>query len=608
MSKNPISKFRSGDEMNYKALFENSFDAVLLTSPEGSIHAANPAACIMLGRTESELCSIGRNGVMDITDPRLEKALANRDTYGNFLGELTMIRKNGDKFPVELSTVIFSDKDGQRLTSMIMRDITERKNIELNLKTSEITYRSLFENSLIAISQAHPDGRFIRVNKAYSDLYGYPDQVTMLEEISGNSRVLYSNPDDRQKVINILDEFGYMGPAEFELNKRNGEKFWALVAAKQVKDDNGRLLFLQAEHIDITPLKNLERQRYLSSHYARNLIEASLDPLVTINIDGKITDVNAATEKITGIKRELLIGTDFAEYFSKPERARDGYKIVFKNGSVKDYPLSILNVSGKKIDVLYNATLFKNDAGEVQGVFAAARDIARQKKMEKELRLSTRLLEKLNQHLVNIRENERNEIALNLHDDLGQRLTALYIDVAWLKSRIGVQSNSVQKKLEDIGVEINDTIESLKEISSFLRPTILYDLGLVPAIISQLNKFEAQSGIKCYFHYDSEEFKVEDRISLIFYRIIQESLTNIARHSGASVMDLNLRKLKDAIVLVIKDNGVGIDKDKVNSLSSMGIAGIIERVKSASGEVSIKGKKGSGTTIKVTIPLKKKRK
>jgi PAS domain S-box-containing protein len=608
MSKKPVSEFRSVDEVKYKALFENSFDAVLLTSPDGAIHAANPAACRMLGRTESEICSIGRNGVMDITDPRLEKALKKREKDGNFLGELTMIRKNGDKFTVELSTVIFSDKDGQRLTSMIMRDITERKNNELNLKTSEITYRSLFENSLIAISQAYPDGRFIRVNKAYSELYGYPDPVTMLEEISGNSRVLYSNADDRQKVINILDKYGFMGPSEFELNKRNGEKFWALVAAKQVKDDKGRLLFLQAEHIDITPLKNLEKQRYLSSQYARNLIEASLDPLVTINIDGKVTDVNAATEKITGIKRELLIGTDFAEYFSKPEKAREGYKIVFKNGSVKDYPLSILHVSGKKIDVLYNATLFKNDIGEVQGVFAAARDIAQQKKMEKELKLSARLLKKLNQHLVNIRENERNEIALNLHDDLGQRLTALYIDVAWLKSRIGVQSHPVQKKLEDMGVEINDTIESLKEISSFLRPTILYDLGLVPAIISQLNKFEAQSGIKCYFHYDSEEFKVEDRLALIFYRIIQESLTNIARHSGATFMDLNLRKLKDVILLVIKDNGVGIDKDKVNSLSSMGIAGIIERVKSASGEVSIKGKNGFGTTIRVTIPIKKRKK
>lgn len=275
--------------MKYTALFENSLDAVLLTSPDGTILAANPAACRMLGRSESEICTLGRNGVMNLNDLRLEAALKKRETEGKFYGELTMIRKNGDIFPVELSTVIFADKDGQQLTSMIMRDITERKKGEEKLKTSEITYRSLFENSLVAISQAHPDGSFIRVNKAYSELYGYPDPDTMLEEISGNTKVLYSNPDDRQKVYRILKESGYMGPTEFELNKRNGEKFWALVSAKQIKDDRGKVLFLQAEHIDITALKNSEKDRYLSSLYARNLIEASLDPLVTINKDGKIT-------------------------------------------------------------------------------------------------------------------------------------------------------------------------------------------------------------------------------------------------------------------------------------------------------------------------------
>jgi PAS domain S-box-containing protein len=460
----------------------------------------------------------------------------------------------------------------------------------------------------MGISQSFPDGGYKRINKAYAEMYGYPNVSTMMKEVSSNVKMLYFHPEDRKKVLEILDKTGYMPPTEFELNRRNGEKFWAIVGAKQVRDNAGNLLYLQAEHRDITSRKKLEKEMYSSALYTRSLIEASLDPLVTINTDGKITDVNIATEQITGIKREMLIGTDFADYFTNPEKARKGYKTVFNKGKVRNYPLSILHTSGRGIDVLYNATLFKNESGEVQGVFAAARDVTDQKKMEGELRKSKELLEKLNQHLVEVRENERNQIALNLHDDLGQRLTAICLDIAWLKSRIGVQSNPVRKKLDEMIREINETIEGIKEISSFLRPTMLYDLGLVPAIISQLNKFEKQTGINCSFYFDSDEFNSDEKISLIFYRIIQESLTNIVRHSGASAMELSLKKLKNTIEMSIKDNGVGIDNEKVNSLTSMGLEGIRERVRSAHGEVSIKGVKGSGTTILVTIPLKRREK
>src|SRR5690242_18458198 len=109
--------------------------------------------------------------------------------------------------------------------------------------------------------------------------------------------------------------------------------------------------------------------------YARSLIEASLDPLVTISPEGKITDVNEASVKVTGISREKLIGTDFSDYFKEPEKARQGYKLVFKKGFVSDYPLTIRHNNGNLTEVLYNATVYKDESGKVLGVFAAARDI-----------------------------------------------------------------------------------------------------------------------------------------------------------------------------------------------------------------------------------------
>jgi len=128
---------------------------------------------------------------------------------------------------------------------------------------------------------------------------------------------------------------------------------------------------------DISERMKMEQEIRDASRYTRNLIEASLDPLVTISPDGKITDVNKATEEVTGVSREQLIGSDFSDYFTEPEKARRVYEQVFSQGAVKDYPLTIRHGSGRTVDVLYNAGVYKNEAGEVQGVFAAARDITK---------------------------------------------------------------------------------------------------------------------------------------------------------------------------------------------------------------------------------------
>ena len=137
-----------------------------------------------------------------------------------------------------------------------------------------------------------------------------------------------------------------------------------------------------------------------TSLYTRNLIEASLDPLVTISADGKITDVNNATELVTGYSREELIGSDFSDYFTEPKKAREGYKQVFTEGFVKDYPLSIMDKSGRRTDVLYNATVYRNEAGEIQGVFAAARDVTEHRKAEAQIRGQADLLDKANDAII----------------------------------------------------------------------------------------------------------------------------------------------------------------------------------------------------------------
>ena len=142
---------------------------------------------------------------------------------------------------------------------------------------------------------------------------------------------------------------------------------------------------LRSTTMDLSEGKRLEAELHTASVYARSLIEASLDPLVTISADGKITDLNSTTEQVTGVTRERLIGSDFSDYFTDPEKAKTGYMLVFSQGAVKDYPLTIRHATGRTTDVLYNSSVYRNEAGDVQGVFAAARDVTESKRFEKQL-------------------------------------------------------------------------------------------------------------------------------------------------------------------------------------------------------------------------------
>jgi two-component system cell cycle sensor histidine kinase/response regulator CckA len=156
---------------------------------------------------------------------------------------------------------------------------------------------------------------------------------------------------------------------------------------EQIRENNRK-------ETEITERRQVEENLRATSLYARSLIEASLDPLVTISAEGKITDVNKATELVTGYKRDQLIGSDFSNYFTEPEKAREGYQQVFTEGFVRDYPLAIRHKSGGITDVLYNATVYRNESGDIQGVFAAARDITIRKQAEMQIREQAELIDK----------------------------------------------------------------------------------------------------------------------------------------------------------------------------------------------------------------------
>ena len=182
----------------------------------------------------------------------------------------------------------------------------------------------------------------------------------------------FTEPDKAREGYRRVFAEGAVTDYPLTIRRVDGALTDVLYNASVFKDATRRVQGVFAAARDVTALKQ-------ASRYARSLLEASLDPLVTISPEGKITDVNEAATLVTGVGREELVGTDFSEYFTEPDKAREGYRRVFAEGAVTDYPLTIRRVDGALTDVLYNASCFKDAAGDVQGVFAAARDVTESK-------------------------------------------------------------------------------------------------------------------------------------------------------------------------------------------------------------------------------------
>jgi PAS domain S-box-containing protein len=377
---------------------------------------------MVVGRTVNEI----------IPEPSLTMVL---EKYQQAIAENTIMRweeisdyPSGRLIGVVSIAPVFDDKGTCTHLVGSVHDITERKRAEEALRESKQRYRNIFDSVLDAmfLLEVTEDDHFrnLEINPAMEKSSGIPrDKVIgrLIEEIVPEETAGTINARYRQCV-----EAGHPIEQDAVLDLPLGSRYYHTTLIP-IRNSNGRIYRILGISRDVTERKQYEESLHNASLYTRSLIEASLDPLVTINQEGKITDVNKATEIITGISRGQLVGSDFTEYFTEPEKARAGYQQVLSEGLVRDYPLTIKRISGNEIDVLYNATIYKNETGQVQGVFAAARDITERKRAEEELHRLNRELRAIsscNQVLVRA-QNEQdllNDICRIICDEAGYRM------------------------------------------------------------------------------------------------------------------------------------------------------------------------------------------
>jgi two-component system sensor histidine kinase UhpB len=569
---------------------------------QGHFLDVNDAYCRLIGYSRDELLTMRIPDIETVETPeetahRIQKV---KKTGGDRF-ETHHRCKDGRIIDVEIS-VNYIDAGGGRLF-VFARDITERKQAEDAMRESEERYRNLVESISDVVYAIDSSGMLTYISPVVKNTLGYePD------ELIGRQFLEFVHKEDHDLLMRRFSELreGIARHSDYRVIGKHADIKWVRTLTNPIIKEGG---FVGAHGvlIDITERKQAEEALIKSELRFRNSFDLPLIGFAITSPEKEWIEVNDRICSILGYSRDEIVQRTWLELTHPDDLPADIEQFnLILSGQIEKYSMDkrFIRKDGQVVWTSISVGCVRKPDGRVDYIIGLMEDISERKRAEEQLKSSMGQLRTLSAHLQSIREEERAMMAREIHDELGQELTGLKMDLSWLVKRLSKNQKSLISKTESMLKLVDSTIQTVRKISSKLRPGVLDDLGIVAAIEWQTQDFRDRTGIKCELNSSVEDVELDRDRSTAVFRIFQETLTNVVRHAKATRIIVNVDEDAGNLILRVKDNGRGITESKISHPKSLGLLGMRERVLLFGGEVKISGIPGEGTTVTVTIPLK----
>jgi PAS domain S-box-containing protein len=588
-------------EEKFRDLVEKSLVGVYIIQDRKFAYV-NPRFAEIFGYTRDEL--IGKD-IDTMGKDKKEMTKANEYIRQRLSGEKASVhyeynglKKDGSLVQVEILGTQTQYRGHPAIIGTLL-DITDQKKAVQELNEAEQKFRDLIEKSLVGVYIIQ-NGTFAYVNPKLAEIFDYTQQ----ELVGAKVRLLINGDEEMKKVAeNIRQRLnGEKDSVHYEFvgQRKDGTPLQIEVFGSRTQYKGGSAII--GTLIDITERKQAEEKLRDSEQKYKLLFESNPLPMWMFSKENfAIIDVNQAACKHYGYTRKEFLKMnikdmrppeDIPHFLEKiSERKPKNVSMGRWRHRKKDGSIITVEIIGN--DIVYQGKVVR---------LSLANDITEKVAAEERLKQSYEEIRQLTKHLQNIREEERTHIAREIHDELGQQLTVLKMDISWVLKKFATDDTS-RKKLQDMMDVLDHTVKTVRHIASELRPTLLDDLGLIPAIEWHLKEFEERCGIKTELKAPGKELLLADAVKIGLFRIFQESLTNVARHSKAKKVKISLSIKKERIVLRIEDDGLGFDEEKISRKRTLGILGMKERSAMIGGNYEINSIPGKGTTVVVSVPI-----
>ena len=490
--------------------------------------------------------------------------------------------------------------------SVFFKDINYRKKDETKIADSELLFRTLIKTAPVGIFETDANGSTTFVNDTWLKFTGMK-----FAEAMGDGWLDAVHPADKEWLLNgwySKAETNDISSSEYRIFDKTGNQRWVSGKAVPVIDGEGIISSYIGTITDITALKN-----------ALNALEKSEDVLHIAQQISKTGnwELNFVTGQLYWSKEVYRIfDLDGApqEKLNKAYRDRfhpedlhlldEGMELIMKTGERYEMEHRIICSDGSIKYIFAISETIENENGDKIGIKGTVQDISVRKNAELELLETTRQLKELSKHLQQVREDERKNIAREIHDELGQQLTGIKMDIMWLKKKLAQGDKDITFKFDDTLKLVSDTVTSIRRITTELRPSIIDDLGFNAAIEWLVKEFSTRMDVPVNYRNDFDDSQINSFVSIGIFRILQESLTNIAKHAKAKAVEISVNQQEEFIQLSIKDDGAGFNADQKQANPAFGLMGIRERTDMLKGKFTLKSRPGKGTEINVSIPVK----